>query len=195
MPPFPKVVLPTRSGQRRGCGARWFKRSSRNMARHAKRLSVRVRIERKIRVLEMWLKRGVPPRVLPPTSLRQFATWADPALELEAIRSPNEITRTGRHGALVRRAELLIARHKALSQERHPARKRDRLTKMSEALDLARAQISALTSRLHEVAENAERLAFDNAHNCQLLRERDERIADFERLLKNWSRHLKRGDN
>ena len=76
-----------------------------------KRQTVQQRIERRLEVLQEWLREGIPADKTVPKSLKAVRVWNDVELGVLPIVSPNEFTTTHKlHGKLVRDvADLLNA--------------------------------------------------------------------------------------
>ncbi len=147
---------------------------------NSQRKGVRIRLERKIMVLKEWLADGIPDGQVPPASLRQLAAWTDEALKLETISSPNEMTRTGRHGGLVRQAEEILLR----LRERRPLpsrySKERNLESLRTKLAAEKGTVASLVSRLEEA--RAEVLKLSRA-KTQLEQRAERAEADIEGFI------------
>ena len=60
----------------------------------SKRQTVQQRIERRLEVLQEWLREGIPPNKVVPKSLKAARVWNDAELGILPIVSPNEFTTT-----------------------------------------------------------------------------------------------------
>lgn len=155
-------------------------------------LSVRQRIEQRLKVLREWHREGIPAGQSIPSSLTAARLWQDTELGIHPISSPNEFTTTHRlYGSLVTNVSGLLTElkkrygrpdAKSPRGQNSPSNKFDR-AEFDSLLEAAVSQWhSERDRRLHE----EHRADASDARSIDLLEEnthKDALIADLRRQL------------
>ena len=157
-----------------------------------KRQTVEVRIERRLEVLQGWLREGVPEDKVIPKSLTAVRQWDDPELGIEPIGSPNEFTKTHHiHGLRVQEVAALLTefKHRSINSPKATARRVPKTLPSFNRKDFDR-QIEATVSQWHSEREQRlreqKRAESAEARSVLLIQEnaqKDQLIADLRRQL------------
>jgi hypothetical protein len=121
----------------------------------SKLLRVPERLKKKIAVLRQWLVEGIPEesRNTIRFSIRWLAEWYDPALGVERIIRPNDVSKNGPYGDLVREAEQvlqLLQKTARVYETKHEENSRLK----AEIIDL-KTQNAKLADQWHDERERA----------------------------------------
>ncbi|MDF3382558.1 MULTISPECIES: hypothetical protein [unclassified Sulfitobacter] len=157
-----------------------------------KRQTVGARIERRLEVLQSWLREGVPADKAIPKSLTAVRLWDDPELGIESIRSPNEFTKTHHtYGDRVREVAVLLSelRRESGSSAKAGAGRTSRALPSFDKRAFER-QLEATVSQWHSEREQRlreqKRADSAEARSVLLLEEnalKDQLIADLRRQI------------
>lgn len=158
----------------------------------ARGVSVRDRIERRLEVLRLWLKEGVPQGKLVPASLTAAREWHDEELGIWPIKSPNDFTKTrspyGKQVTDIAGLLTLLRERYTKAAVKKAARKLAAVSKFDrQAHD---RQLASVTSQWHSERsarlQEKERADAAQARSVQLLEENtklESLIADLRRQL------------
>lgn len=158
----------------------------------SKRQTVQQRIERRLEVLQEWLREGVPPDKLVPKSLKAARVWNDAELGILPIVSPNEFTTTHKvYGKLVRdTADLLTTLKNQFGKSKRQLASTPATTTVKFDRKTFDRQLEAAVSQWHSERDQQvhEKKRADAAEmrSVMLLEEnkqKDELISDLRRQL------------
>src|SRR5688572_28547202 len=87
------------------------------------RVSYRARnaFEAKVKLLEAWVRDGVPFGIEVPKTITALARWKDPSLGLESWQKPNIHSPNGRYGDLRLRADAALEQLNSTAFKSHPS--------------------------------------------------------------------------
>lgn len=154
--------------------------------------TIEQRIDRRLEVLQSWLRDGIPAGKSIPKDLKAARVWEDPELGIARIASPNEFTSTHHlHGPAVREIAAVLTqlrerfnRPKTASADsaKAPSTKFDRRAFERQLERVVSQWHSERDSRLHE-KKRADAAEARSTVLLQENKEKDELIADLRRQL------------